>query len=286
VDSTPTTHAKATPTFSSCPVPHSLSSSRIHALVAPPHLPRTARAPRELHHRRVPAVSVAPVSSASTPARDTHWFTPSPFVFHYSRSLDLHRAAEGHRRRIKPSSCPCRRSSVSEPSLKVTKLSMPLISHSLPLCVRNCSLEQGCAATMPLRRRPPPSSAFVPVSCPRLCPPCQLEPSRALPSNPGPLVCPCSRLWRGFTAESVCAAAGSQGKPTRVGRLISDVYPRSGVPFESGHSGARPRSCSAARSSRSVRLTPRSLTSLARLLARTRVHALARSLRYILAVDL
>jgi hypothetical protein len=39
VDSTPTTHAKATPvptpTFSSCPVPHTLSSSLTRALAAP-----------------------------------------------------------------------------------------------------------------------------------------------------------------------------------------------------------------------------------------------------------
>jgi hypothetical protein len=42
VDSTPTMHAEAAPTFSCCSVPHSLSSLT-RALTAPPHSPRTAR---------------------------------------------------------------------------------------------------------------------------------------------------------------------------------------------------------------------------------------------------
>jgi hypothetical protein len=179
-------------------------------------------------HRRVPVVSVASVISALMPATwDTPRFAPSPSVFHCSHSPDLHRAAEGRRRRPEASSCPCRRSSASEPSLKVTKLPMPLISHSLSLCVRNCSSEQGCAATIPLGHRPPPSSAFALVSCPRPRPPCHPELSHALPSAPGPPAWPRSRLWRGFFVESGEVAAGSQGEPTRIGRLISYVYPRS-----------------------------------------------------------
>jgi hypothetical protein len=101
VDSAPTMHAEAAPTFSSCPVPQSLSSSLIRTLVAP----RTRLAPRAnpgsftvvrhgfrlfLRPSSGPRVSVAPVSSASTPAtRDTPLVhPPPPSVFHCSCSPD------------------------------------------------------------------------------------------------------------------------------------------------------------------------------------------------------
>jgi hypothetical protein len=78
---------------------------------------------------------------------------------------------------------------------------------------------------MPLHRRLPPSSAFAPVLCLRPRPSCHPELSCALLSAPGPPAWPRSRLQRGFAAESGGAAAGSQGEPTKVARLISDVYP-------------------------------------------------------------
>jgi hypothetical protein len=146
-------------------------------------------------HRRVPTMSVAPMSSASTPTTwDTPRFAPSPSDFHCSCSPDLHRAAEGRRRWPDASPCPYRRSSALEPSLKVTKHPMPLISHSLPILMCNCSPQHDCAAAIPLCHRPPTSSAFASVSCPRPRLPCQPEPSCALPSAPGPLAWPRSRL--------------------------------------------------------------------------------------------
>jgi hypothetical protein len=109
VDSAPTTHAEAapvpTPAFSSYPHPTRSPSPLTCALAAPQHShrARTQGAPPSsavvsslFHdHCRVPAVSIAPVSSASTPAtRDTPRFTPSPSIFHCSRSQGLHRVAE------------------------------------------------------------------------------------------------------------------------------------------------------------------------------------------------
>jgi hypothetical protein len=117
--------------------------------------------------RRVP---VTPVSSASTPAtRDASWFAPSPSIFPCSRSLDLHRGTEARCRRPKALLRPCHRSNVPEPFLKITNLTMSLISPFLPLCVRNCSSKLSCAAVEPFRRGLPPSGVPTPVSCPRLC---------------------------------------------------------------------------------------------------------------------
>jgi hypothetical protein len=50
--------------------------------------------------------------------------------------------------------------------------------------VSNCSPEQVCAATEPLRRRPPPSGASVQVSCPRSRSPCHPETASAPRPSP------------------------------------------------------------------------------------------------------
>jgi hypothetical protein len=104
VDSVPTTHVEVapapTPVFSSCPVPHSLSllphshtlstlalASLRGAREAPP--PPTVISGPFHGHRRASAVSVALVSSASTPAtRDTPRFTLSSSIPLCSCSLD------------------------------------------------------------------------------------------------------------------------------------------------------------------------------------------------------
>jgi hypothetical protein len=145
MNSAPTTHAEVAfallPAFSSYRVPHSLSllpHSHTRSTPAPARVrARTRGAPppsavvlgRFRGGRRVPTVFVAPVSSASTPAtRDTPRFAPSPSISLCSRSPDPHRVDEG-RCRPEASLCPRRHSSVPEPSLKVTNLPMPLISH-------------------------------------------------------------------------------------------------------------------------------------------------------------
>jgi hypothetical protein len=155
-------------------------------------------------------MSVAPVSSALMPTtRDTPWFAPFLSNLLCSHSQDLHRAAE-----VPP---PLTQGLPTSPPpfkhlrapLEVSNLPMPLISHLLPWCMRNCSLEQVCAAALLLYRKPPLFSAPAPVSCPRLCPPCHPEPSRALPSVLGPPTWPRSRLRRGFTAKSCGATTSS-----------------------------------------------------------------------------
>jgi hypothetical protein len=171
-----------------------------------PDTRRTAHAPMELHYRPPwsRACSTATIGSqpcpfpgelcidASNPGHPS--VRPFPLYFTPRTHQTFTLQPKPHHRQPEASSCPCRRSSAPEPSLKVTKLPMPLISHSLPLCVRNCSPEQGCAVAMPLHRRPPPSSAFAPVLCPRPRPSCHPEPSRALPSALRPPAWPLSRL--------------------------------------------------------------------------------------------
>jgi hypothetical protein len=72
-----------------------------------------------------------------------------------------HRAAQGHRCRPEASLCSRCHSSALEPSLKVTNLPMPLIPHSMPLCVHNCSPEQVSVAARPLYVGVVPTVAFV-----------------------------------------------------------------------------------------------------------------------------
>jgi hypothetical protein len=107
VDFAPTTHAEAVPAppqpFLAACTPLSLPPpSPMHSQGSNTHLAQCAhqRSPTAVvsglfrDRRRVPIMSVALVSFASTPAtRDALRFTPSPSISLCSRSPDLHRAA-------------------------------------------------------------------------------------------------------------------------------------------------------------------------------------------------
>ena len=151
VDSVPTTHAEATPVptpaFSSCLVPHSLSSLT-RALAAPQHSPHTMCTPRELrlhsswsplsHHRVCCLGELHPVT------RDLGHPLIRSLPLCFSRSTltgPFSAPPQLGRRRPVTSSCPDRCLRVLKPSLKVTNLTPPLISPCLPSVMHDYSLE-------------------------------------------------------------------------------------------------------------------------------------------------
>jgi hypothetical protein len=188
VDSAPTMHAEAAPTFSSCPVPQSLSSSLIRTLVAP----RTRLAPRAnpgsftvvrhgfrlfLRPSSGPRVSVAPVSSASTPAtRDTPLVhPPPPLSFTAPAHQTPHRAVVS----LPPSTrVPVVSSSLLKRSRAISRGNQPIHALNFPF---HALLSAQSLVVVDVRRRPAappwtaPSGSSALVSCPRSSPSCHPE---------------------------------------------------------------------------------------------------------------
>jgi hypothetical protein len=137
---------------------------------------------------------------------------PQPLCFAWSELTGLCTLQpELLHRRPKASLRPHHCSSAPESPLEVSKLHMPLISRALPYRLCNCSSEQVCATATPPRRRPSYFGAHALMSCPRSCPLCHLEPSRALPSAPWPLARLRPRLRRTSVTGASGASAGCQG---------------------------------------------------------------------------
>jgi hypothetical protein len=160
VDSAPMTHAKAMPAPPQpflAPAPHSLFPSSLSSSHRVCCFSELRLVTSDLGH---PSVRSLPLYLPRSTLTDP--FSALQQLCH---------------RRTEASPRPYRRAKVSELSLKVTNLPLPLISPSLPVGMHNRSPELSCATTEPPRHGPPPSGASVPVLCPRSSPPCHPEPT-------------------------------------------------------------------------------------------------------------
>ena len=139
---------------------------------------------------------------------------------------------------------------------------MPLISHVLPCCSRNCSSEWfahrwaappqtvtlGCAGVVPTTVSAVTSRTFL---CPSQRP---VAPGASAPSSPANLRCRSERRhrWRSWNPGRAWIS-GVHSRSVGLGFIRLDLI--STVHFKSGRSGARPHSRSADGSGLSVQLT-------------------------------
>jgi hypothetical protein len=190
VDSTPTTHAKASPAptrpFLAARTPllpppslvHSQGSSSHLTLRAHKRSPAAVRRGLVLGRRRDLTASVVPVSFASTPATlDAPRFTPPPSISLCPRSSDLHHAAgvPTPLTRSLTSSLPPFKG--PEALSRCNQPPMPLISPFLSLGVHDFSSALSYAAAEPSHHGPPPSGESALVSFPQPRSPCRPEPT-------------------------------------------------------------------------------------------------------------